>query len=103
MICVNKNALTNDMREIGGFLRLARRLANLFGHPSQVRTQVLVLQSCVDLRRLANSFGQDLMPISSLRKYTQCKQRNSMKYEDCEEILILMASRRCRSPAKSAY
>ena len=34
------------------------RLANPFGHPSQVRTQVLVLQTCVDLRRLASPFGQ---------------------------------------------
>ena len=49
-----KNALTNDMREMYGFLRLA----NPFGHPSQVRTQVLVLQTCVDLRRLASPFGQ---------------------------------------------
>ena len=42
------------MREIYVFLRLA----NPFGHPSQVRTQVLVLQTCVDLRRLASPFGQ---------------------------------------------
>ena len=42
------------------FLRLASRLANPFGHPSQVRTQVLVLQTCVDLRRLASSFGQGI-------------------------------------------
>ena len=34
-----------------------RQLANPSGHPSQVRTQVLVLQSCVDLRQLANPFG----------------------------------------------
>ena len=27
-----------------------------FGHPSQVRTQVLVLQTCVDLSRLASNF-----------------------------------------------
>ena len=40
------------------FFRLASRLANPFGHPSQVRTQVLVLQTCVDLRRLASPFGQ---------------------------------------------
>ena len=40
------------VREIYGFLRLA----NPFGHPSQVRTQVLVLQTCVDLRvRLARA------------------------------------------------
>ena len=48
------------MREIYGFLRLASRLANPFGHPSQVRTHVLVLQTCVDLRRLASPFGQGL-------------------------------------------
>ena len=46
------------MREIYGFLRLASRLANPFGHLSQVRTQVLVLQTCVDLRQLASPFGQ---------------------------------------------
>ena len=43
------------MREISDFFRLA----NPFGHPSQVRTQVLVLQTRVDLRRLASPFGQD--------------------------------------------
>ena len=48
------------MREIYGFLRLVSRLANPFGHPSQVHTQVLVLQTCVDLRRLASPFGQRL-------------------------------------------
>ena len=37
-----------------------RRLASPFGHPSQVRTQVLVLQTCVDLHRLASPFDQDL-------------------------------------------
>ena len=42
------------MREIYGSLRLA----NPFGHPSQVRTQVLLLQTCVDLRvRLARALG----------------------------------------------
>ena len=43
------------MREIWGFLRPVSRLANPFGgHPSEVRTQTLVLQTCVDLRvRLA--------------------------------------------------
>ena len=48
------------MREIYGFLRFASRPVNPFGHPSQVRTQVLVLQTCVDLRRLASPFGQGL-------------------------------------------
>ena len=38
------------MREIYGFLRLASRLADPLGHPSQVRTQELALTSCVDLR-----------------------------------------------------
>ena len=44
-----------DLRE------LASRLVNLFGHPSQVRTQVLrVLQTCgVDLHRLASPFDQN--------------------------------------------
>ena len=46
------------MREIYGFFRLASRLANPFGHPSQVCTQVLVFQTCVDLRRLASPLGQ---------------------------------------------
>ena len=36
VICCYKNALTNYMREIYGFLRFASRLANPFGHPSQV-------------------------------------------------------------------
>ena len=44
-----------DLRE------LASRLANLFGHPSQVRTQVLVLQTCGDLHWLAIPFGKSLM------------------------------------------
>ena len=48
------------MREIYGFLRLA----NPFGHPSQVRTQVLVLQTCVDLRRLVSPFGQGFKALS---------------------------------------
>ena len=49
------------MREIYGFLRLASQLANLFGHPSQVHTQVLVLQTCVDLRvRLATGLNSQL-------------------------------------------
>ena len=51
------------MREIYGFLRLASRLANPFGHPSQVRTQVLVLQTCVDLAR-ALGFHESMVPYS---------------------------------------
>ena len=35
---------------------------DLFGHPSQVRTQVLVLQTCVDLRQLASPFDQGKVP-----------------------------------------
>ena len=38
-----------------GFLPLASQLVNPFGHPLQVRTQVLVLQTCIDLRRLAST------------------------------------------------
>ena len=48
------------MREIYGFLRLASRFAIPFGHFSQVCAQVLVLQTYVDLRRLASPFGQGL-------------------------------------------
>ena len=56
VICRYKNTLTNDMREIYSFLRLASRLANLFGHPSQVCTQVLIFQTCVNLwARLARA------------------------------------------------
>ena len=40
------------MHEIYGFLRLASHLANPL--------QVLVLQTCVDLRRLESPFGQGL-------------------------------------------
>ena len=37
-------------------IELASRVANPFGHPSQVRMQVLVLKTCVDLRvRLARA------------------------------------------------
>ena len=49
------------------FLRLASRLANPFGHPSQVCMQVLVLQTCVDLRRLASPFGQRLKATQNQR------------------------------------
>ena len=51
VICICVKVLTFcDLRE------LASRLTNPFGHPSQVRTQVLVLQTCVDLRvRLARA------------------------------------------------
>ena len=52
------------MREIYGFLRLA----NQFGHTSQVRTQALVLQTCADLRvRLARALNA-LEPHSVLKR-----------------------------------
>ena len=55
-----------DLRE------LASRLANPFGHPSQVRTQVLVLQTCVDLRvRLASGIKV------RMREYQKAKERTS--------------------------
>ena len=44
-----------DLRE------LARRLANQFGRPSQVRAQVLVLQTCVDLHRPATPPDQNVV------------------------------------------
>ena len=55
------------MREIYGFLRPASRLANLFGHPLQVRTQVLVQKAketslfweCVLVRSFALTAGID--------------------------------------------
>ena len=37
---------------------LASRVANPFGHPSQVRAQVLVLQTWVDVCRLASPFDR---------------------------------------------
>ena len=58
VICCYKNALTNDMCEIYGFLWLASWLVNPLGHPSQVHTQVLVLQTCMGLHGLASLFGQ---------------------------------------------
>ena len=39
---------------------ICMKITNPFGHPSQVRTQVPVLQTCVDLRRPAIPFGQGL-------------------------------------------
>ena len=45
-------------------LRVALRIQ--FGHPSQVRAQVLVLQTCVDLRQLASPFGQGLTVMQPL-------------------------------------
>ena len=55
-----KNALTNDMHEMYGFLRAASWLVDPFGHSLQVCTQVLVLQTCIDLHRLVSLFGQVL-------------------------------------------
>ena len=75
VICCYKNALTNDMREIYGFLRLA----NPFGHPSQVRTQVLVLQTCVDLRRLASPFGQGFKLAERESNRCPCRRRSINK------------------------
>ena len=45
-----------------GLRELASRLANPFGHHSQVR---LVLQTCADLRWLASPFGQGSKPKTS--------------------------------------
>ena len=50
------------------FRELVIRLANPFGHPSQVRTQVLVLQTCVDWRvSLARALIFFLLKFSSRR------------------------------------
>ena len=46
------------MRKFTAFFvlrELTSRLANAFAHPSQVRTQVLVLQTCIDLRSTCES------------------------------------------------
>ena len=69
VICCSKNVLTNDVREIYGFLQLASWLANLFGRPSQVRTQVLVSQTCIDLHWLVSPFGQGF----KLQPYLDCR------------------------------
>ena len=53
------------MRKICAFLRLRERasgLVNPFAHSSQARTQVLLLQTCADLCRLASPFGQGFKP-----------------------------------------
>ena len=42
------------------FCDLRADFANLFGHLSQIRRQVLLLQTCVDLHRPASPFGQGL-------------------------------------------
>ena len=51
-------------------------LVNPFGHPLQVRTQVLVVQSCADLHRLVSLFGQGLnvktVSLSQPRLYFKC-------------------------------
>ena len=66
-ICCYKNALTNDMRESYGFLRLA----NPFGYPSQV------LQPCVDLRRFASPFGQGFNIVPELKSIYWQTQKTS--------------------------
>ena len=82
-ICCYNNALTNDMREIYGFLRLASRLANPFGHLSQVHMQVLVLQTCVDLRRRASLFwpgrqiGQRFIKTAGLQRVKKIRAIHS--------------------------
>ena len=69
------------MRDIYGFLQLVSRLANRpFGHPSQVRTQVLVLQTCVHLRQLASPFGQGLKQSELVECKQRKEQRHSQKY-----------------------
>ena len=59
------------MREIYDFLRLASRLANPFGHPSQV----LVLQTCVDFVDLRVRLARALDLKRGAHK--QCMQQRS--------------------------
>ena len=47
---------TREIYDFCNLRELASRLANPFGHPSQV----LVLQTCIDLHRLASPFGFSL-------------------------------------------
>ena len=68
------------MRKIYGFVRLV----NPFGHPSQVRTQVLVLQTCVDLRvRLARALDGILIlsEPQKLRKGKNGRERETAKFK----------------------
>ena len=79
------------MREIYGFMRLA----NPFGHSSQVRTQVLVLQT----RRLASPFGQGLR-ITEHTEYQFPKERtlwySENRIADVKKIKVMR-------PRKSGY
>ena len=73
------------MREIYSFLRFAGRLANPFGHPSHVRTQVLVQQTCVNLHRLASPFGQDFTCGRTLSIHKQRQLYTSEINESCRK------------------
>ena len=77
------------MREIHGFLRLA----NPFGHPSQVRTQVLVLQTCVDLRvRLARALSIHLgeIVLQALTIYVSPWRQTRQRKEIAENSLFVL-------------
>ena len=69
VICCYKNASTNDMREIYGFLRLASWLTCESVWPPFASSYASsVLQVCVDLRPLASPFGQGLNQVK-IRKF----------------------------------
>ena len=87
VICCYKNALTNDMCESYGFLRLVSRLANPSSHPSQVCMQVLVLQTCVDLRVYLATLCK------SVRKFWFCKLASTCI--DLRIRLVTLASQVC--------
>ena len=74
MICVKFTA----------FFRLVSQLAKL-GHPSQVHTQVLVLQTSVDLCRLETPFGQGFRYFSHINRMME-----SHKWKQCHLFLRLL-------------
>ena len=84
------------MREIttfGDLRDLASQLAqNPFGHPSQVRTQVLVLQTCVDLGRLASPFGQGSTAVKSQPPFW--KYASHMTYSPNTYVVSLVRNER---------
>ena len=78
-----KNTLTNDMREIYGFLRLA----NPLGHPSQVRTQVPVLSMAdTDLRPRNWPQREIVQKTFEARVLSKSRSRNPEKFSLTETL-----------------
>ena len=83
-----------DLRE------LASRLANPFGHPSQVRTQDLVLQTCVDLHRLVNPSDQSLRSLSS-EKLGLLRFLSDLRVSPWKRLLVQMEAFEWRIKAEA--